>query len=376
MNRRQFLATALASPALLRAGSPRVAVSRCWAYSSIVYDALSTMFDRLGGLSSLVANKSVTVKVNFTGPPELRLFDAPVGSAQWVHWGVIGCTLELLGEAGARRILLCESAGDTSGPLEAYIARAGWDPSYFLNAAPNVRMVNTNSAGDYRRYVRFNVPYGGYLFPGYDLSPAYDECDVFVSLTKLKQHLMAGITLSMKNIFGMLPLTIYGTKAGIDEPGLDTSGFRGEVMHVGQRPPSLSAPQEVFPDSPRNAGYRLPRVIADLNAARPVHLAIIDGIESMAGGEGPWTSGLSLVRPGVLIAGLNPVSTDAVATAVMGFDPMAPGGTGTFRSVDNMLELAEAAGLGTRDLNNIEVVGEQIADVVCPFGPLGPPTAV
>lgn len=334
------------------------------------------MFDQLGGLGRLVRNRTVTVKVNLTGPPELHLDGAPVGSAQWVHWGVIGCTLALLGEAGASRIQLCESAGDTSGPLGDYFVRAGWDPSYFLNAAGDVRLINTNLAGDYRYYSRFVVPSGGYLFPGFDLSPAYRECDVFVSLTKLKQHVKAGITLSMKNIFGMLPLTIYGTNAGVDEPGLSTAGYRGEVMHLGQRAPSKSAPQEVDPNSPRDAGYRLPRVVTDLCGARPIDLAIIDGVETMTGGEGPWTTGLALAKPGVLIAGLNPVSTDAVCTAIMGFDPMAAGGTSTFRAVDNMLELAERAGLGTRRLGEIEVAGAAIADVTYPFGPLGAPTAV
>ena len=55
-------------------------------------------------------------------------------------------------------------------------------------------------------------------------------------------------------------------------------------------------------------------------------LAIIDGIESIAGGEGPWVRGIRHVQPGVLIAGLNAVNTDAVATAVMGYDPRAPRG--------------------------------------------------
>lgn len=368
MNRRRFLATALASPVLLKADSPRVAIGRCTSYSSAVYDTLQTMFDQLGGLSRLVANKTVTVKVNLTGPPEMKVGDSPVGSAQWVHWGVIGCTIGLLGEAGARRIRLCESAGETATPLAEFIGRAGWDPSYFVNAAPDVELVNTNIA---ERYARFWVPNSGYLFPGFDLAPAYDECDVFISLTKLKQHVTAGLTLSMKNAFGMLPMTIYGRNAGVDEPGLDTRGNRAEVMHVGQRAPSKSAPQEVQPASPRDPGYRLPRVITDLCGARPIHLAILDGIETMAGGEGPWNSGVSLAKPGVLIAGLNPVSTDAVATAVMGFEPMAPGGVHPFRNVDNTMEFGEAAGLGTRDLRYIEVAGERIEDVVFPFGPLG-----
>jgi len=330
------------------------------------------MFDQLGGLAGLVSNKTVTIKVNLTGAPETRLNNTPVGSAQWVHWGVIGCTIALLGEAGAKRIQLCECAGDTSAPLEAFMVRAGWDPSYFINAAANVQLINTNVAS---RYSRVTVPFGGFLFPGYDLAPAYTECDVFVSLTKLKQHVMAGVTLSMKNIFGMLPLTIYGPSAGIDAPGTLTTGNRSEVMHVGSRKPSLSAPQELYPGVFRDAGGRLPRVITDLCAARPIHLAIIDGIETMTGAEGPWTSPVGLATPGVLIAGLNPVATDAVSMAVMGRDPMSAAGSPTFRGADNMLELGEMAGLGTRRLANIEVAGEKIESVIYPFPPLAGQTS-
>jgi len=374
MLRRQFLSSACTA-LLVRRTEPtrataKVALARCNHYDSTVYDTLAAMFDMLGGLSGLVANKTVAIKVNLTGAPELRLFGAEPGSAQWVHWGVLGCTIALLGEAGARRIVVCECAGETAGTLSAFIGRAGWDPSYFLNAASDVQLVNTNTSAGYGHYTQLMVPFGGYLFPGYDLSPAYEECDVFISLAKLKQHVNAGITLSMKNIFGMLPLTIYGANAGIDEPGESTIGFRGEVMHVGSRPPSKSAPQEIFPGSPRHPGYRLPRVICDLCAARPIHLAIVDGIETLAGGEGPWNTGVGLVQPRLLLAGLNPVSTDAVGTALMGFNPMDHGGAGTFRNVDNMLELAEAASLGTRDLSQIELIGEDIENLMFPFGPL------
>ena len=37
----------------------------------------------------------------------------------------------------------------------------------------------------------------------------------------------------------------------------------------------------------------------------PIHLAIIDGIETVAGGEGPWVNGFRTVRPGLLVAGTN-----------------------------------------------------------------------
>ncbi len=128
------------------------------------------------------------------------------------------------------------------------------------------------------------------------------------------------------------------------------------MLHEGNRQPSKSSLSEIDPSSPRDPGYRVPRVTADLVAARPIHLAMIDGIETVAGGEGPWDK-LRTVRPGLLIAGTNCVNTDAVCTALMGFDPMADRGTAPFETCDSTLKLAEQLGIGTRDLSRIEVRG-------------------
>jgi uncharacterized protein (DUF362 family) len=76
---------------------------------------------------------------------------------------------------------------------------------------------------------------------------------------------------------------------------------------------------------------------------------------------------IRLVKPGILIAGLNAVCTDAVAAAAMGFDPKADRGTAPFESCDSTLRLAEEAGLGTRDLASIEVAGAPIRSVRFPF---------
>jgi hypothetical protein len=46
----------------------------------------------------------------------------------------------------------------------------------------------------------------------------------------------------------------------------------------------------------------------------------------------------------------------------MGFDPMADRGTPPFERCDSTLKLAEDAGLGTRDLKRIEVVGASIPE--------------
>jgi uncharacterized protein (DUF362 family) len=118
--------------------------------------------------------------------------------------------------------------------------------------------------------------------------------------------------------------------------------------------------------------WRVPRIVVDICAVRPIHLAIIDGITSMSGGEGPWckdAAELKFTQPGVLIAGLNPVSTDAVATAVMGYDnPRAVRGTKPFGFCDNHLLLAEQAGLGSADLAQIDVRGSPIAKAKYPYG--------
>lgn len=105
----------------------------------------------------------------------------------------------------------------------------------------------------------------------------------------------------------------------------------------------------------------------DLAAARPIHLAIIDGISTVAGGEGPWMKTCRPVHAGVLVAGTNCVTTDAVGTALMGFDPMAERGAAPFEKSDSTLMLAEQLGLGTRDLHRIEVIGVPISQARIDF---------
>ncbi|MBL8238831.1 MAG: DUF362 domain-containing protein [Bryobacterales bacterium] len=367
ITRRGLLAGA-ATAALMqqRAGAAPiapVAIQRCRTYGAGLEPTMRRLFDGIGGLGRLVNNKTVAIKVNLTGRPSQRLGHAPAELAHWTHPRVIGMAMHLMNEAGAKRIRILESPWSTTDPLEEYMMEAGWDPSLILNAAKKVEFENTNYLGNAKQYTRFKVPNGGHMFPAYDLNHSYADCDVFVSIAKAKEHATAGITLSMKNCFGITPCTIYGDGAGEKEPGLVPVGGRGQVIHSGARKPSLSAPQELHPDSPRDGGYRVPRVVADLNAARPIDLAIIEGVESMAGGEGPWIRGTRRCSPGFIIAGTNAVCTDAVATAVLGFDPMAMRGAPPFEHCDNTLALAEQLGVGSRDLTKIEVAGAQIADV-------------
>jgi uncharacterized protein (DUF362 family) len=112
-------------------------------------------------------------------------------------------------------------------------------------------------------------------------------------------------------------------------------------------------------------------VIIDLNRARPVDLALIDGIKTADGGEGPWVGTLSPVEPGLLLAGKDPVATDAVATAAMEFDPTEVRSHAPFLQSDNHLNIAHERSLGTNRLEEIEVVGLGVQDVATHFEPSG-----
>jgi len=368
LTRREFLSAA-AAVAAGAAPDARVAVARCKTYGPGLLPVLERMFDQLGGPGRLVKGRTVAIKLNLTGGPNYRMGHRPLGLAQWVHPRLVAAVVHLIGKAGAWRIRLLESPWSTAEPLEEYMLAANWDPQLLLGAAPRVECENTNYLGQGKKYSRFPVPRGGYIYPAYDLNHSYEECDVFVSLAKLKDHATTGITLSMKNCFGITPCTIYGDGAGQDEPSRFPVGGRN-MFHFGRRQPPRSAPQENDPGSPREGGYRVPRIVAELVAARPIHLAIIDGIESMAGGEGPWIPGVRPVSPGLLVAGTNCVSTDAVATALMGYDPMADRGVPPFEDCDSTLRLAEQLGAGSRDLRRIEVLGTPIRDAVFPFRPV------
>jgi uncharacterized protein (DUF362 family) len=382
MNRRQFVSGlgaagfSMIRPGRMRASAPAtpVAIARCRSYGDEFVAAASKMFDQLGGLGRLVKGKTVTIKINLTGVETARQDYLPQSRTIWTHPRTAGAVVHLLDRAGARRIRVVEGPWIWPASLEEFMLKAGWDPNLVLSAAPRVELVNTNmpyKGG--KPYTRFPVPHGGHMFPAYDLNSAFAESDVLISMSKIKEHGTAGVTLSIKNLFGITPTTIYGNKVPVDEPAPRPYGGRQEIGHMGRRQPPKSSLPEKDPTTPREGGYRVPRIVADLAAAIPVSLAILDGIETIAGAELPRPGTTEAISPGVLVAGTNVVNTDAVAMAVMGFDPMADRGKAPFETSDNTLRLAEELGVGTRDLRQIEVAGTPIQDVVFKFRDHGGP---
>jgi uncharacterized protein (DUF362 family) len=346
------------------APADRVAIARCRDYAQYGQQ-LSSAFDQIGGLDKLVRGKTVGLKLNLTGNP--KNWPLTPELPYRTNADTVAATVNLFVKAGAKRVRMIESFFPADQDLALW-ARYGLDVNAINNMGVPIVWENVQNLGNYKEYVRMKVPWGGYAYPAYHLNPAFYQCDVYASLAKLKNHWIAGVTMTMKNNFGNTPCSLYGGDCGPHGNERPTQE-RAPVLHNGTTPAPSVVDAELHPDSPRDPGYRVPRILVDQNGIRPIDIAIIDGVETVRGGEGPWLPGLEKMTPGVIIAGRNAVNVDAVGMAVMGYDPYAERGTSPFIRGDNSLRLAEEAGIGTRDLKRIEVVGLSIKDAHINFGP-------
>jgi uncharacterized protein (DUF362 family) len=340
-----------------------VAIVSCKTYGPEVKAALRQCFDLVGGVDKLVRNKTVTVKLNLTGTDFTRFLGKTVGETFMTHSATVSSLLALLFDAGATRVRLVEST-QSQDDLQTTLGIAGWDVNA-LSGLGKVEYENTRNLGLGKSYSTLRVPFGGFMFSSLELNHSYHDTDVMVSLAKLKRHITAGVTLSMKNQFGLTPNALYGSEAGSEKATDGRMPLHSAVGFEKIKLPGLK------PEAPYKDPFsRVPHIVVDVCAARPIDLAIVDGIAAMTGGEGPWCSQAAVIKattPGVLIAGLNPVSTDAVATAVMGYDPRSPRGTKPFEYCDNHLLLAEQVGLGSADLARIDVRGMTIESARYPY---------
>ena len=145
-----------------------------------------------------------------------------------------------MGKAGARRIRMLESPWSTADPVEEYLLRANWEPRDILGARAQRGVRKHQLPGTGKKYSRLTVPFGGYVYPAFDLNHSYEDCDVFVSLAKMKEHATAGITLSMKNCFGLTPVHHLRQRGGHrrafgDAQGRPHHGPRGKPAAVEKR---------------------------------------------------------------------------------------------------------------------------------------------
>jgi uncharacterized protein (DUF362 family) len=144
--------------------------------------------------------------------------------------------------------------------------------------------------------------------------------DFIVSMPKLKTHHWAGVTLSMKNLFGLMPGVAYGwPKNLLHWKGIDRS-------------------------------------ILDINAAVPVHFVIADGIIGMEGNGPLHGAPRSLGR---IVLADDPVAADFVCTRLMGLNPL---------RVNYLAQAAEFLGNGTPE--RIVQLGEMLPATVQSFAVL------
>jgi uncharacterized protein (DUF362 family) len=317
----------------------QVAIARLANYDrSAVRQQVRNLIDDLGGLGDIIGpGDRVAIKVNLTGGAGVPPLPGVTAVESYItHPEVVRALGELVRDAGAGQVFIVEGVYDAqSYPLWGYEEVA---------QALNATLIDLNVPQPYADFVSVPVGNDWFVYDAYTVHPLLQEVDAFVSVAKMKCHWSCGITLSMKNLIGMVPVTRY--RCGPDH--LYRSDF-----HACDGDFSL----------------RLPGAVVDLNRVRPIHLALIDGIKTAEAGEGPWIQGIGPAQPGLLVAGKNAVATDAVTAAVMGFEPAAAYPSAPFLRSQNHLSLASQSGLGPHRLEDIQVVGAAIEDVRYPFRP-------
>jgi len=274
-----------------------VTIVRATAYDQKVYAKVRSMFEshRLD-----VRGRSVVLKPN--------LVEFEPGSSINTNPLLVHAAYEAFREMGAASVRIAEGPGHRRDTLDLAEAAGyfktvpGFEDNFIdLNVDDSTRI---HPARQFSRLEKFYLP------------NSVLGADLLVSMAKMKTHHWTGATLSMKNLFGVVPSGIYG--------------WPKNVLHW--------------------AGIH--ECIADLHAAFPRQFAIVDGIVGMEG-NGPIQG--SAKNVGVLVAGKDPIAVDATCCRIMQIDPLR---IGYLQLAGGEARLAE---------RNIVQAEESIAAVSTPF---------
>src|ERR1700734_1312582 len=289
-------------PSFQRATS-RVLIRRAADYEQ---DLAAVIYESLRAFDLPVKDKTVLLKPNLVGFDPLCEMNT--------HPYVIAATRESFLRLGAAQVLIGDGPAmdrDTEAIIESVRLREFTGPL-------GRTFVDLNLDDVKRVVLRTHASRLKELY----LPKTVLGVDFLVSMPKLKTHHWAGVTLSLKNMFGIVPGGCYG--------------WPKNILHW--------------------AG--IDRAILDINAAVRPDLAIVDGVVGMEGnGPIPGTPKAA----GVLIAGDDPVAVDSTCARIMGLAP------------EKISHIAQAATLlGHIDTQKILQLGEAIEAFRTPFAVTAP----
>jgi uncharacterized protein (DUF362 family) len=278
-NRRRFLlAGSSAAMGLATAGAhlwrrydgglrAEVCIVPAPAYDGTLTRRLRSGLDSLGVTAGEIRGKRILLKPNLVEPY------AGVGHIN-THPLLVQAAAETFLSLGAASVAVAEASGHRRDSV-LVVEASGLDavlreerlPFHDLNYASCVEAPNQGRHTSLKTFMLPRVLLGA---------------DWVVSMPKLKTHHWAGVTLSMKNLFGTLPGAYYGWPKNV----LHHEGIAQSVM--------------------------------DLTATIRPHFCIVDGILGMEG-DGPIMG--QPRHSGLLLMGRNPVAVDATGARLMGVDP-------------------------------------------------------
>lgn len=241
---------------------------------------------------STIAGRTVLIKPNLVSPK-------PSTTGVTTDPQVVRALVDLALAAGATAVSVIETGTNFSA--------CGYD--FFSSYDSRVQLVNLSNQPVRLVAVPNGLAYKQLYLPKIVLAPGV----VFISAAKLKTHVNAHATLSVKNLFGLAPLAPYSVVNHLPRQDLHYRGVDESTI--------------------------------DLNLARPVGFAVIDGIWGMEG-NGPLNG--TPIAMNLVIAGLNPVAVDRVGLDVMGIAQ---------NSVPHLV-YASRMGLGPSTMSAINVVGD------------------
>ena len=157
----------------------------------------------------------------------------------------------------------------------------------------------------------------------YYVTNAIRNCDFLIDVPVMKVHENCGVTACFKNYVGTGPRCVYAT------PGI----FWNADLH-----------------SQYSVDARIDTFIADLAAFHPPDFNVVDGIRGLQYTEHNNNLPDQMVRNNLVVAGEDTVATDAVVARLLGFNPA---------DID-YLHMGAARGLGTYNLAQIDIVGDEL----------------